>query len=112
MEGADLAAVAEGQVLVAHAEEFFYTFFTPPGVEETDTPFTSELQRGQVLRAPIAHGEGNYYAEPEVVAALEKNRQVVFRYVDEAGDADALPAAALRAAQLLSWSGPILPTLK
>ena len=30
--------LAEGQVLVAHAEEFFYTFFTPPGVEETDTP--------------------------------------------------------------------------
>ena len=33
-----------------------------------------------VLRIPIAHGEGNYYAEPEVVERLEKNRQVVFRY--------------------------------
>jgi phosphoribosylformylglycinamidine synthase len=49
-------------------------------VEQTDTPFTSACRRGQVLRLPIAHGEGNYFAEPEVIARLEKNRQVVFRY--------------------------------
>ena len=56
-------------------------------VEHTDTPFTVECRAGQVLRIPIAHGEGNYYAEPEVVDRLEANRQVVFRYVDAAGDA-------------------------
>jgi phosphoribosylformylglycinamidine synthase len=39
-----------------------------------------------VLRIPIAHGEGNYYAEPDVVERLEKNRQVVFRYATAAGD--------------------------
>jgi phosphoribosylformylglycinamidine synthase len=38
-----------------------------------------------VLRIPIAHGEGNYYAEPDVVARLDKNRQVVFRYTSADG---------------------------
>ena len=41
--------------------------------------------RGQVLRLPIAHGEGNYFAEPDVIAQLEANGQVVFRYCDAAG---------------------------
>ena len=40
-----------------------------------------------MLRIPIAHGEGNYYAEPEVIDRLETNRQVVFRYVDAGGAA-------------------------
>jgi phosphoribosylformylglycinamidine synthase len=56
-------------------------------VEHTDTPFTVECRQGQVLRMPIAHGEGNYYAEPEVIDRLEANRQVVFRYVDAGGAA-------------------------
>ena len=51
-------------------------------VEQTDTPFTLAASVGQVLRVPIAHGEGNYYAEPEVLERLEKNRQVIFRYLD------------------------------
>jgi phosphoribosylformylglycinamidine synthase len=53
--------------------------------EQTDTPFTLACRPGQVLRIPIAHGEGNYYAEPEVVARLEENRQVVFRYTNADG---------------------------
>jgi phosphoribosylformylglycinamidine synthase len=55
-------------------------------VEQTDTPFTSACRRGQVLRIPIAHGEGSYFAEPEEIARLEANRQVIFRYTDAAGD--------------------------
>jgi len=55
-------------------------------VEETDTPFTSACRRGQVLRLPIAHGEGNYFAPPEVIARLEANRQIVFRYTTAAGE--------------------------
>ena len=51
-------------------------------VEQTDTPFTLAASLGQVLRIPIAHGEGNYYAEPEVLERLEKNRQVIFRYLE------------------------------
>jgi len=54
-------------------------------VEQTDTPFTVACRPGQVLRMPIAHGEGNYYAEPDVIARLEKNRQVVFRYASADG---------------------------
>jgi len=54
-------------------------------VEQTDTPFTSACRRGQVLRIPIAHGEGNYFAEPDVIARLEANRQVVFRYTNADG---------------------------
>ena len=55
-------------------------------VEQTDTPFTIACRSGQILRIPIAHGEGNYYAEPEVVERLEKNRQVVFRYTTASGE--------------------------
>ena len=55
-------------------------------VEQTDTPFTSSARQGQVLRLPIAHGEGNFYAEPDVVERLEKNRQVIFRYTNAAGE--------------------------
>ena len=54
-------------------------------VEQTDTPFTSRASRGQVLRIPIAHGEGNYYAEPDVLASLESSGRVVFRYCDARG---------------------------
>ena len=55
-------------------------------VEQTDTPFTLECRPSQRLRIPIAHGEGNYYAEPGVVERLESNRQVIFRYVTAAGE--------------------------
>ena len=55
-------------------------------VEATDTPFTLLCQRGQVLRIPIAHGEGNYFAAPDVVQALEDQRRVVFRYVTPEGE--------------------------
>jgi phosphoribosylformylglycinamidine synthase len=49
-------------------------------VEHTDTPFTGLCAPGQMLRLPIAHGEGNYYAPPDVIAALEAAGRVVFRY--------------------------------
>ena len=58
-------------------------------VEQTDTPFTNLCARGQVLKIPIAHGEGNYYADPETVAGLEANRQVIFRYVSPKGEVTA-----------------------
>jgi len=54
-------------------------------VEQTDTPFTCGASVGQVLNIPIGHGEGNYYAPPEVVEALEANRQVLFRYCTPTG---------------------------
>lgn len=53
--------------------------------ERTDTPFTNELTEGQILRTPIAHGEGNYFADERTLDDLEANGQVVFRYCDEDG---------------------------
>ena len=53
--------------------------------ERTDTPFTNELTEGQILRTPIAHGEGNYFADDRTLDELEANGQVVFRYCDEEG---------------------------
>ncbi|MBF6601230.1 MAG: phosphoribosylformylglycinamidine synthase subunit PurQ [Dehalococcoidia bacterium] len=58
-------------------------------IENADTMFTSAGHAGQVLEVPIAHGEGNYYADAETVARLEAERRVVFRYVTPAGDATA-----------------------
>ena len=55
-------------------------------VEQTDTPFTCAARKRQVLRMPIAHGDGNYFATPDVLAKLEANRQVIFRYTTAAGE--------------------------
>jgi phosphoribosylformylglycinamidine synthase len=54
-------------------------------VEQTETPFTRGLRRGQVLKMPIAHGEGRYHVEPAVLKRLRERNQVVFRYATEAG---------------------------
>ena len=54
-------------------------------VEETDTPFTGGLKKGQLLRLPVKHGEGCYYADPKTLEALRKNRQILLRYVDAKG---------------------------
>ncbi len=56
-------------------------------VEQTDTPFTAASAKGQLLRIPINHGEGNYYAPPETLDMLERERRVIFRYVDANGEA-------------------------
>jgi phosphoribosylformylglycinamidine synthase subunit PurQ / glutaminase len=63
----------------------FVSRLVPVRVDRTDTPFTGVCVPGRILHLPIAHGEGNYYATPDEVAALEANGQVVFRYTDEAG---------------------------
>jgi phosphoribosylformylglycinamidine synthase I len=54
-------------------------------VEQTDTPFTLRATKAQVLRLPIAHGEGNYYADPATIRELEGSGRVVFRYCDAQG---------------------------
>ena len=63
----------------------FQCEFVHVRVEQTDTPFTQACQPNQILTLPIAHGEGNYYAEPDVLERLERGRQVIFRYTTEAG---------------------------
>ena len=55
-------------------------------VERADTAFTSDYEAGQVLTVPIAHGEGCYHADEALLAELEANGQVVFRYCTPAGE--------------------------
>src|SRR5262249_53474853 len=57
-------------------------------IEHVDPPFTCAGRVGQVLRIPIGHGEGNYYAPPDVLARLEINRQVILRYTTAKGSED------------------------
>ncbi len=54
-------------------------------VEENDTPFTRAAKKGQLLKLPVKHGEGRYYADPETLEALRQNRQILLRYVDSKG---------------------------
>jgi phosphoribosylformylglycinamidine synthase len=55
-------------------------------VVNDQTPFTRQYERGQVLRVPIAHGDGNYFAEPHALEEIERHGQVVFRYCDAQGN--------------------------
>jgi phosphoribosylformylglycinamidine synthase I len=58
-------------------------------VEQTDTPFTNSASKGQILKVPIAHSDGNYTCDEATLAALERNRQVIFRYTTPDGTEDA-----------------------
>ncbi|MFB0843216.1 phosphoribosylformylglycinamidine synthase subunit PurQ [Paenibacillus oleatilyticus] len=53
-------------------------------VENTNTPFTSDYTKGELINIPIAHGEGNYYCDEATLSELKANNQIVFRY--EAGN--------------------------
>jgi phosphoribosylformylglycinamidine synthase subunit PurQ / glutaminase len=54
-------------------------------VENAETPFTRGLRPGQILKMPISHGEGRYFADRETLRALKDNGQIVFRYCTEEG---------------------------
>ncbi|WP_026897719.1 phosphoribosylformylglycinamidine synthase subunit PurQ [Daejeonella oryzae] len=54
--------------------------------ETTNSLITSALDPDKILKIPIAHGEGNYFAEADVLKKLEDNDQILFRYCDEAGN--------------------------
>ena len=55
-------------------------------IENARTMFTAAGHEGDVLEVPIAHGEGNYFADDETIARLEAEKRVVFRYVTPAGE--------------------------
>lgn len=55
-------------------------------VENNETPFTGLCREGEVLKMPIAHAEGNYYADPDTLLRLKKNRQIIFRYTTASGE--------------------------
>ncbi len=58
-------------------------------VEQPDTLFTGHYRPGEVIRIPIAHGDGNYFADAATLDELEAEGRVVFRYVDKTGNATA-----------------------
>jgi len=58
-------------------------------VEATDTPFTCAAERGQIIQAPIAHNDGNYFCDPSALDALERNNQIIFRYTTPDGREEA-----------------------
>ncbi len=80
-------------------------------VESIATPFTSRYHIGEVITVPIAHGDGRFTADPDVLARIEGAGQVVFRYVNASGDAalSANPNGSLRnIAGIVSAGGNVL----
>jgi phosphoribosylformylglycinamidine synthase I len=72
-------------VLLRNASLQFICRYVRLKVENTSTRFTSACAAGEVLSIPIAHGDGNYFTDPETLERLEENGQVVFRYCDIQG---------------------------
>jgi phosphoribosylformylglycinamidine synthase I len=71
--------------LVRNAGLQFVCQYVSLRVEETDTPFTCAMKKGELLKLPIKHGEGCYYADATTLERLKKNHQVLLRYVDAKG---------------------------
>jgi phosphoribosylformylglycinamidine synthase len=89
----------------------FRSLTVPLRVENARTRFTGGYAAGQVLRIPVAHGDGRYTADAETLAALEENGQVVFRYVRPDGTRDdaASPNGAMHAiAGIVNAAGNVL----
>ena len=58
----------------------FVCRFVELRVENTDTPFTRKLKKGEILKIPVAHGEGNYFVDNATLKELNQNSQVLVRY--------------------------------
>ena len=76
-------------VLVRNHHLHFVCEWVHVRVEQSRAPFTSRARVGQLLRIPIKHGEGAYFAHPEELAKLEAEGRVLLRYCDELGCASA-----------------------
>jgi phosphoribosylformylglycinamidine synthase subunit PurQ / glutaminase len=80
-------------------------------VENSDTMFTNLYDRGEILRMPVAHGDGRYFAPADVLEELEAEGRVVFRYADAGGNinAEANPNGSERnIAGIISEAGNVL----
>jgi phosphoribosylformylglycinamidine synthase len=78
-------------------------------VERTDTVFTRNYQRGEIFRAPMAHGDGNYYADDATLDRLEAEGLVAFRYATPIGD---ITPAANRNGSARNIAGILSPNLR
>jgi len=80
-------------------------------VERSDTPFTRGYNAGQIIRVPVAHGEGNYEADAETLQRLEGEGRVLYRYCSADGVVDArsnINGAAQSIAGIVNESGNVL----
>ena len=73
-------ALVRNRDLQFHCEHIFLKAAT------TDSPFTNKIPAGKILRIPIAHGEGCYFADEETLAKLKANNQILFQYCDANGN--------------------------
>jgi phosphoribosylformylglycinamidine synthase subunit PurQ / glutaminase len=74
-------ALIRNRDLQFHCEYIFLKTLTP------DSPFTNRIPSGKILRVPIAHGEGCYFADEETLAGLKANNQILWQYCDATGNA-------------------------
>lgn len=72
--------------LIRNANLHFVCKYVNVRVENSNTPYTTELEKGDILSLPIAHAEGNYVCDEKTFQRLEENNQIVFRYCDESGE--------------------------
>ena len=80
-------------------------------VERSDTPFTRGYNAGQVIRVPVAHGEGNYAADAETIKRLDGDGRVLYRYCSasgEVGDTHNINGAAQSIAGIVNERGNVL----
>ena len=72
-------------VLLQNLPMKFLSQFVHVRVEQSNTPFTRSMKPGETMCCPIAHFEGNFFADGDTVKGLEDNGQVIFRYCDARG---------------------------
>ena len=80
-------------------------------VDNNSTPFTKNYKKGQVINVPVAHHDGNYFADKDTLKMLEDNGQIAFRYCNEKGEltADANPnGSQLNIAGICNKKGNVL----
>jgi len=73
-------ALIRNRDLKFHCEQVFLKTLT------TDSPFTNKIPAGKVLRVPIAHGEGCFFADEDTLAGLKANNQILWQYCDASGN--------------------------
>jgi phosphoribosylformylglycinamidine synthase len=73
-------ALVRNRDLQFHCEQVFLK------TASHDSPFTKKIPAGKILRIPIAHGEGCYFADPETLARLQSNSQILWQYCDRDGN--------------------------
>lgn len=71
--------------LLKNIKTKFLSHYVHIRVERSDTPFTTLYKKGDVITCPVAHGEGNYFADPDTIKKLEDEGQIIFRYCSKDG---------------------------